>query len=280
MPEEKKEAKKEEKKVIGITVKKADDVSEWYQQVIQKAELADYTKVSGCIVFRPRSYAIWQKVQDYFNKELKKRGIKNAYFPLLIPESLLKKESEHVEGFTPEVAWVTQSGDTKLAERLAIRPTSETIMYDSYSNWIHSYKDLPLRINQWANVVRWEFKNPVPFLRTREFLWQEGHTVFATQKEAEDEVKDILELYRQLFEDLFAIPMLTGKKSEKEKFAGAVYTTSIETFLPIGKAIQGGTSHFLGQNFSKAFNIQFLDEKGEMQFGWQNSWEYQQEALA
>jgi len=272
MPEQKKEAKKEDKKVIGITVKKADDVSEWYQQVIQKAELADYTNVSGCIVFRPRSYAIWEKVQEYFNKELKKRGIKNAYFPLLIPESLLKKESEHVEGFTPEVAWVTMSGDTQLAERLAIRPTSETIMYDSYSKWIHSYKDLPLRINQWANVVRWEFKNPVPFLRTREFLWQEGHTVFATQKEAEDEVKDIIELYRQLFEDLFAIPMLTGKKSEKEKFAGAVYTTSIETFMPIGKAIQGGTSHFLGQNFSKAFGIEFLDEKGEKQLGWQNSW--------
>ncbi len=272
MPEQKKEAKKEDKKVIGITVKKADDVSEWYQQVIQKAELADYTNVSGCIVFRPRSYAIWEKVQEYFNKELKKRGIKNAYFPLLIPESLLKKESEHVEGFTPEVAWVTMSGDTQLAERLAIRPTSETIMYDSYSKWIHSYKDLPLRINQWANVVRWEFKNPVPFLRTREFLWQEGHTVFATQKEAEDEVKDIIELYRQLFEDLFAIPMLTGKKSDKEKFAGAVYTTSIETFMPIGKAIQGGTSHFLGQNFSKAFGIEFLDEKGEKQLGWQNSW--------
>jgi len=219
MPEEKKEVKKDDKKDIGITVKKNQDVSEWYQQVIQKAELADYTEVSGCIVFRPRAYAMWMKVQDYFNKFLKKTGVQNAYFPLLIPEKLLMKEKEHVEGFTPEVAWVTQAGDTKLAERLAVRPTSETIMYDSYSKWIHSYKDLPLRINQWANVVRWEFKNPIPFLRTREFLWQEGHTVFATQKEAEDEVQEILEFYRKLFEDLFAIPMLKGKKSDKEKLA-------------------------------------------------------------
>lgn len=272
MPEPNKESKKEDKKDIGITVKKADDVSEWYQQVILKSELAEYTEVSGCIVFRPRAYAVWQKVQDYFNKELKKRNIQNAYFPLLIPEKLLMKEQEHVEGFTPEVAWVTHSGDTKLAERLAVRPTSETIMYDSYSKWIRSYRDLPLLINQWANVVRWEFNNPVPFLRTREFLWQEGHTVFATSKEAEDEVQDILEVYRKLFEDLFAVPMIKGKKSDKEKFAGAVYTTSIETFLPVGKAIQGGTSHFLGQNFAKAFNIQFVDENGEMQLGWQNSW--------
>ena len=188
-------AKKEEKKDIGITAKKEDNSSEWYTQVIQKAELADYTEVSGCMVFRPRSYAIWEKVQEYFNKELKKRGIKNAYFPLFIPEKFLMKEKEHVEGFTPEVAWVTHSGDTELAEKLAVRPTSETIMYDSYSKWIRSYRDLPLRINQWANVVRWEFKNPVPFLRTREFLWQEGHTVFATKKEAEAEVLDILELY-------------------------------------------------------------------------------------
>jgi prolyl-tRNA synthetase len=265
-------AKKEEKKDIGITVKKDENVSEWYQQVILKSELADYTDVSGCIVFRPRSYAIWEKVKEYFNKELKKRGILNAYFPLFIPEKFLMKESEHVEGFTPEVAWVTHSGDTKLAEKLAVRPTSETIMYDSYSKWIRSYRDLPLRLNQWANVVRWEFKNPVPFLRTREFLWQEGHTVFATKEEAEAEVMDILEVYRKLFEDLFAVPMIKGMKSDKEKFAGAVYTTSIETFLPIGKAIQGGTSHFLGQNFSKAFNIQFLDENEKNQLGWQNSW--------
>lgn len=264
--------KKEEKKDIGITAKKSEDSSEWYTQVMQKAELADYTDVSGCIVFRPRSMAIWEKVQEYFNKELKKRGIQNAYFPLFIPEKFFKREAAHVEGFTPEVAWVTHSGDTELAEKLAVRPTSETIMYDSYSKWIRSYRDLPLRINQWANVVRWEFNNPVPFLRTREFLWQEGHTVFATQKEAEAEVLDILEVYRKLYEELYAVPMIKGKKSEKEKFAGAVYTTSIETFLPVGKAIQGGTSHFLGQNFAKAFNIQFLDKNEKKQFGWQNSW--------
>ena len=262
----------EEKKDIGITVKKSENSSEWYQQVMLKAEMADYTDVSGCMVLRPRSMAMWEKVQEYFNKELKKRGIQNAYFPLFIPEKFLMREKEHVEGFTPEVAWVTHSGDTKLAERLAVRPTSETIMYDSYSRWIRSYRDLPLLINQWANVVRWEFKNPVPFLRTREFLWQEGHTVFATSEEAEAEVRDILEVYRKLFEDLFAVPMIKGKKSDKEKFAGAVYTTSIETFLPVGKAIQGGTSHFLGQNFSKAFNIQFLDKNEKNQFGWQNSW--------
>lgn len=259
-------------KDIGITAKKSENVSEWYQQVILKAELADYTDVSGCIVFRPRSYAIWEKIKEYFNKELKKRGIRNAYFPLFIPEKFLMKEKDHVEGFTPEVAWVTHSGDTELAEKLAVRPTSETIMYDSYSKWIRSYRDLPLRINQWANVVRWEFNNPIPFLRTREFLWQEGHTVFATKKEAEAEVLDILELYRKVFEDCYAIPMIKGKKSEKEKFAGAVYTTSVETFLPTGKAIQGGTSHFLGQNFAKAFNIQFLDKNEKKQFGWQNSW--------
>jgi prolyl-tRNA synthetase len=263
---------KEEKKDIGITVKKDVDSSEWYSQVMLKAEMADYTDVSGCMVFRPRAMAIWEAVQEYFNKELKKRGIQNAYFPLFIPEKFLMKEKEHVEGFTPEVAWVTHHGDTKMPEKLAVRPTSETIMYDSYSKWIRSYRDLPLRINQWANVVRWEFKNPVPFLRTREFLWQEGHTVFATQKGAEDEVMDILELYRKLFEDLFAVPMIKGKKSEKEKFAGAVYTTSIETFLPIGKAIQGGTSHFLGQNFAKVFDIKFLDKNEKTAYGWQNSW--------
>jgi len=262
----------EEKKDIGITVKKSGNPSEWYQQVILKAEMADYTEVSGCMVLRPRSMVIWEKVQEYFNKELKKRGIKNAYFPLFIPEKFLMKEKEHVEGFTPEVAWVTHSGDTELAEKLAVRPTSETIMYDSYSRWIRSYRDLPLRINQWANVVRWEFNNPIPFLRTREFLWQEGHTVFAEKKEAEAEVLDILELYRKLFEELYAVPMIKGMKSDKEKFAGAVYTTSIETFLPTGKAIQGATSHFLGQNFSKAFNIQFLDKNEKNQFGWQNSW--------
>ncbi|RLE44728.1 proline--tRNA ligase, partial [Candidatus Woesearchaeota archaeon] len=191
---------------IGITAKKKENFSEWYTQVIQKAELADYTDVSGCIVFRPRSYAIWEKVQKWFDKEIKKLGVKNAYFPLFIPKRLLEKETEHVEGFTPEVAWVTQAGESKLNEWLAVRPTSETIMYNSYKKWIRSHRDLPLRLNQWCNVVRWEFKNPVPFIRTREFLWQEGHTAFATKKEAEKEVKEILNLYKQVYEELYAVP--------------------------------------------------------------------------
>ncbi|OYT32795.1 proline--tRNA ligase [Candidatus Woesearchaeota archaeon ex4484_78] len=257
---------------IGITAKKKENFSEWYTQVIQKAELADYTDVSGCIVFRPRSYAIWEKVQKWFDKEIKKLGVKNAYFPLFIPKRLLEKETEHVEGFTPEVAWVTQAGESKLNEWLAVRPTSETIMYNSYKKWIRSHRDLPLRLNQWCNVVRWEFKNPVPFIRTREFLWQEGHTAFATKKEAEKEVKEILNLYKQVYEELYAVPAIIGRKSEKEKFAGAEYTTSVETFVPSGKAVQAATSHFLGQNFSKAFDISFLDKEGQKRFVYQNSW--------
>ena len=256
----------------GITVKKSEDSSEWYTQVIQKAELAEYTGVSGCIIYRPRSYAIWEKIQAFFDKEIKKLGVKNSYFPLLIPEALLSREAEHVEGFAPEVAWVTEAGHTKLAERLAIRPTSETVMYEAYSKWIRSYRDLPLKLNQWCSVVRWEFKHPVPFLRGREFLWQEGHTVFANKAEAEKEVLDILDLYRRVYEELLAIPVIKGKKSENEKFAGADYTTSIETLAPSGKAIQAATSHHLGQRFAKSFNISFLNEKGESAFPYQNSW--------
>ncbi len=256
----------------GITVKKSEDFSEWYTQIIQKAELADYTEVSGCMVLRPRSYEIWEKIRDYFDEKIKKDGVKNAYFPLLIPEKLLQKEADHVEGFSPEVAWVTHSGSSKLNERLAVRPTSETIMYNSYKDWIESHRDLPLRINQWNNVVRWEFKHPTPFIRTREFLWQEGHTVFATSEEAQEEVWKILDFYQEVYEGLLAVPMLKGKKSEKEKFAGAVYTTSVEAFLPNGRAAQGATSHFLGQNFAKAFGISFTDEDEKEKFGWQNSW--------
>lgn len=260
------------KSELGITAKKEDNFSEWYTQTIQKAELIEYSPVSGCMVIRPYAYSIWEAVQDFMDKEIKKMGVQNAYFPLFIPEGLLKKEQEHVEGFTPEVAWVTHHGTSKFEERLAIRPTSETIMYESYRKWIRSYKDLPLRLNQWCNVVRWEFKHPVPFLRTREFLWQEGHTAFATKEEAEKEVLDILGLYARVFEELYAIPVLRGRKTDLEKFAGAVYTDSVETFLPNGKAIQGGTSHFLGQNFSKPFDISFLDKKGKKQFVYQNSW--------
>ncbi len=275
MESENKQNKKnsnDQKTTLGITAKKHENFSEWYSQAIQKSELADYSSVSGCIVYRPYSYEIWEKIRDFFDEKIKKSGVKNSYFPLLIPESLLSRESDHVEGFAPEVAWVTQGGNTKLGERLAVRPTSETIMYDSYSKWIRSYNDLPLRLNQWNNVVRWEFKHATPFLRGREFLWQEGHTVFATKEEAEKEVLEILGYYAEIYEKLLAVPVVKGKKTEMEKFAGAVYSTSCETFLPVGKAIQGCTSHFLGQNFSKAFDISFLDKSGKKQYGWQNSW--------
>ena len=263
----------------GITVKKDKDFSEWYTQVVTKSGMIEYSQVSGCYVLRPLAYEIWEKIQSYFDKKIKKKGVKNAYFPLLIPESLLKKEASHVKGFAPEVAWVTHAGDSKLDERLAIRPTSETIIYDTYAKWIRSHRDLPLRLNQWCSVVRWEFKHPQPFLRSREFLWQEGHTVFAAQEEAEAEVLDILKEYANIYENLLAIPVIQGKKSEKEKFAGAVYTTSIEALLPNGKAIQGATSHFLGQNFAKAFNIQFLNASEKKQHPYQNSWGISTRAL-
>ena len=255
----------------GITVKKEEDFSEWYTQVIQKADLADYSAVSGCIVYKPNSYSIWEVIKDVTDKKFKAVGIKNAYFPLFIPESLLQKEAKHIEGFAPEVAWVTHAGNSKLAERLAVRPTSETIMYDSYSKWIRSYNDLPLRLNQWCNVVRWEFKHPTPFLRGREFLWNEGHTVFATKKEAEEEGKEIIGIYDTVCKDYLAMPSLIGKKSEKEKFAGAEYTISMEFIMPNGKSIQGPDFHHDGQNFAKAFDITFTDEKGEQQHAWQNT---------
>jgi len=266
------EDKSKDVKDIGITVKKSEDFSEWYTQTILKSELIEYGPVSGCMVIRPYAYALWENTQKFFDPKIKKMGIENAYFPMLIPESLFHKEKEHVEGFNPEVAWVTHGGDTELPEKLAIRPTSETIMYDSYRKWIRSWRDLPLKINQWCNIVRWEFKHPVPFLRTREFLWQEGHTVFATREEAEKEVYEILDLYTEVFEQLYAVAVMKGIKSDNEKFAGAVMTTSVEMFFPNGKAIQGGTSHLLGQNFSKAFDISFLDKSGNKEYAWQNSW--------
>ncbi len=256
----------------GLSASKEDSFSEWYTEVIQKSEMMDYSKVSGCMVMRPYSYSVWEGIQKFLDDEIKSRGVQNAYFPLFIPESLLEKEADHVEGFSPEVAWVTHSGDSELDERLAIRPTSETIMYDSYQKWIRSHNDLPLKLNQWCNVVRWEFKHPTPFLRTREFLWQEGHTCHASEESADEEVEDIIDLYKETFESLLAVPMLKGRKSEKEKFAGANYTLSVETMLPNGKAIQGATSHGLGQNFSESFDISFQDKDGENKFVWQNSW--------
>lgn len=272
-------ASNNKKQELAITVKKDEDFSQWYTQVILKADLIDYTRVSGCIVFKPNSYQIWEKVRDFFDERIKKSGVRNVYFPMFIPESLLKKEEKHIEGFTPEVAWVTHAGESELSEKLAIRPTSETIMYDSFSKWVKSYRDLPLRINQWCNVVRWEFEHPTPFLRNREFLWQEGHSVFASKEEAEKEVREILNYDVEVFEDLLGVCVKQGRKSEREKFAGADYTTSIETFLPIGKAIQCGTSHFLGQNFSRAFDIKFEDEKQKEMFAFQTSWGFSTRSL-
>jgi len=256
----------------GITVKKEENFSEWYIQVIQKADLADYTEVSGCIVFKPYSYAIWEKIQQEVDVRIKAKGVQNAYFPLFIPEKLLLKEQAHVEGFTPEVAWVTHAGETELDEKLAIRPTSEAIMYDSYAKWIRSWRDLPLKINQWNNVVRWEFKHAVPFLRTREFLWNEGHTAFATRDEAVKETLDILRMYDDICSNYLALYGLQGKKTEKEKFAGAEFTLSLEYFMPQGKAIQGPDAHHDGQNFAKAYDITFLDKNEKKQYVWQNTW--------
>jgi prolyl-tRNA synthetase len=256
----------------GITVKKSEDFSEWYTQVVLKSELADYAPVKGCMIFREDSYAIWEKIQDIFNNKIKQTGHRNVYFPLFIPENLLKKEAKHFAGFTPEVAWVTQGGDSALEERLAIRPTSETIMYATYSKWIRSWRDLPLKLNQWCSVVRWETKATKLFLRTREFLWQEGHTVHATKQEADQEVIEILNAYKDVAETYLAIPVLAGVKTEVEKFAGALYTTALEAMMPDGKALQMGTSHQLGQNFSKVFDIKFLDQNEKEQYAWQTSW--------
>jgi prolyl-tRNA synthetase len=264
---------KEKQQSLALNVKKDENISEWYTELIQKAQLAEYSKVSGCIVYMPRSYEVWEKIRDFFDEKIKKSGVKNCYFPLLIPESLLTKEKDHVEGFAPEVAWVDYGGNTKLGERLAVRPTSETIMYDSYSKWVRSWRDLPLRMNQWNNVVRWEFKHATPFLRGREFLWQEGHTVFATKQEAVDEVMEIIKYYQEVYEELLAIPADIGYKSVGEKFAGADFSTTVEPFSVVdGKVVQGGTSHHLGQRFAKAFDIQYLDKDQKKQYPFQNSW--------
>ncbi len=256
----------------GMTAKKGENFDDWYTQVILKAELADYSPVSGCMVFRPSAYAIWENIQKATDAEFKKAGIRNTYFPLFIPERLLKKEAEHVEGFAPEVAWVTQAGNSELEERLAIRPTSETLMYEVVPRWIRSWRDLPLRLNQWNNVVRWEFRHPTPFLRSREFLWNEGHTFFASREEADAERDEIMGIYGRITEEYLALPGYLGRKSKTETFAGAEATYSIEHLLPDGKSIQGPDWHSDGQNFSKAFEITFVDQKGDKQFVWQNTW--------
>ncbi len=256
----------------GITVTKEENFSEWYQQLILKSDLAEYSSVSGCIIFKPASYAIWELIRDEVDKRIKKLGVKNVYFPMLIPEVLLEKEKDHVEGFSPEVAWVTHAGNHELEEKLAIRPTSEAIMYDSYSKWIRSWRDLPLKYNQWNNVIRWEFNNPVPFFRTREFLWNEGHTVFETEKEALDEAKEIRKVYEEVIEEFLALPGIYGRKTEKEKFAGAVFSEKIHYYVPGGNIIEGPCFHHEGQNFAKAYDIKFLDKDEKEIYVWQNTW--------
>lgn len=247
------------------------DFPQWYTDVVIKTGLADYGPTKGSMVIRPYGYAIWENIQRELDARFKATGHKNAYFPLLIPMSLLQKEAEHVEGFAPEVATVTRAGSNELSEPLVVRPTSETIICDMYSRWIQSYRDLPLKINQWANVVRWE-KTTRPFLRTSEFLWQEGHTVHATREEAEKETLDILHLYADFARDCLAMPVLIGQKTEKEKFAGAEETYGMEAMMQDGKSLQAGTTHHFGDKFARAYDIQFLDRDGTHKYAWQTSW--------
>lgn len=262
--------KKEQDFVKEITPME-EDFSQWYTDVILKTDMVDYAPVKGCMVIKPYGYGVWEQIQRVTDRRFKETGHKNAYFPLLIPESFLKKEAEHFEGFAPEVLWVTHGGNEELTERLFIRPTSETIICTMYSKWVQSYRDLPVLINQWANVIRWE-KTTRPFLRTAEFLWQEGHTVHATEEEAQEETLRMLEVYRQVAEDELAMPVILGQKSDKEKFAGANKTYTMEAMMHDGKALQAGTSHNLGQNFAKMFDIQFLDKDGVRKYGWSTSW--------
>ncbi|BFZ58924.1 ribose-phosphate pyrophosphokinase 1 [Savitreella phatthalungensis] len=283
---------KDEPLLIGITAEKSlSTFSDWYSQVLVKSDMLEYYDVSGCYILKPWSYTIWERVQRWFDDEIKKLGVENASFPLFVSSRVLQKEKDHIEGFAPEVAWVTKAGKNDLEEPIAIRPTSETVMYPYYAKWIQSHRDLPVRLNQWNSVVRWEFKTPQPFLRTREFLWQEGHTAFLTKQEAEEEVLQILDLYYRVYTDLLAVPMIKGIKTDKERFAGGLYTSTIEGFIPTtGRGIQSATSHCLGQNFSRMFGISVenpawseiqrsgkssgeTDGSGdEKLFVWQNSW--------
>ncbi|RQD69609.1 MAG: proline--tRNA ligase, partial [Tindallia sp. MSAO_Bac2] len=262
---------KKEKDFVKEITSREEDYSQWYVDVILKTEMVDYAPVKGCMVIRPYGYTLWENMQSRLDKRIKDTGHKNAYFPLFIPESLLQKEADHVEGFAPEVAWVTQGGSEKLTERLVVRPTSETIICSMYAKWIQSYRDLPVLINQWCNVVRWE-KTTRPFLRTSEFLWQEGHTAHRTEEEAQEETLKMLEVYRDFVENDLAIPVIRGRKTEREKFAGALKTYTIEALMGDGRALQAGTSHNLGQHFAKVFDITFLDQDDQLKYVWQSSW--------
>jgi prolyl-tRNA synthetase len=263
--------KTETKGAVTEITPQSENFSQWYLDVVRRAELADYTEVKGCMAIRPYGYAIWELIQQAFDRRFKATGHVNAYFPLFIPSGLLMKEKEHVEGFAPQVAWVTRGGDEELAEPLVVRPTSEAIIGTLYAKWIQSWRDLPVLINQWANVVRWE-KVTRPFLRTTEFLWQEGHTAHETEEEAQEETLRILSLYKECAETELAMPVIDGQKSESEKFAGASKTYSIEALVKDGRALQAGTSHNLGQNFSKAFGIQFQGRDKSLQYAWTTSW--------
>lgn len=257
-----------EKKEI---TKKSKDFAKWYTDVVLKAELADYSPVRGCMVIRPYGFAIWENIQKNLDRMIKQAGVSNAYFPLFIPHSFLEKEKEHIKGFSPQLAVVTHGGGKKLAEPLVVRPTSETIMYAMFAKWIKSWRDLPLLVNQWCNIVRWELRTYL-FLRTMEFLWQEGHTAHASEREAKQETSRALKMYQLLVEKYLAIAVIPGQKSESEKFFGAKSTYGIEALMPDGKALQAGTSHELGQNFAKPFGVQFQNKKGKSQHVWQTSW--------
>ena len=262
---------KENKEFVNDITTIEDDFAKWYTDIVLKADLADYTDTKGCIAIKPYGYAIWENIQKYADAKFKKIGVKNIYLPVLIPESLLQKEKDHVEGFAPEVALVTEGGGQKLDEKLCIRPTSETMFSTMYAKWVNSWRDLPLVYNQWCNVLRWE-KETRPFLRSREFLWQEGHTVHETSKEAEELTLKMLDTYKEVIEELLAIPVLQGRKTEKEKFAGAEATYTVETLMHDGRALQAGTSHYFGQNFTKPFEITFQNREGKEENPYQTSW--------
>lgn len=267
------EGSRKKETLLGLSATKEDDFAAWYTQTITLSEMIDYSDISGCYILRPWSYSIWEQIQRWFDDEIKELEVQNSYFPLFVSKHALETEANHVEGFAPEVAWVTKSGTTDLAEPIAVRPTSETIMYPFFSKWIRSHRDLPLKLNQWSNVVRWEFKDATPFLRSREFLWQEGHTAHCSYEEAQAMVMTALDLYRQVYEDLLAVPVIKGMKTEKEKFAGGEHTTTVEAYIDgSGRAIQAATSHNLGQNFGKMFKIGYEDQNAERQIPWQTSW--------
>ncbi|MDD3765603.1 MAG: proline--tRNA ligase [Eubacteriales bacterium] len=261
----------DQKKFVEEITSRDVDFAKWYTDIVKKAELIEYSSVRGCMVIRPNGYAIWENIQKNLDERFKATGHENVYMPMFIPESLLQKEKDHVEGFAPEVAWVTHGGSEKLQERLCVRPTSETLFCEHYANIIHSYRDLPKLYNQWCSVVRWE-KTTRPFLRSLEFLWQEGHTAHATEEEAREETIKMLNVYAQFCEEVLAIPVVKGQKTEKEKFAGAVETYTIESMMHDGKALQSGTSHYFGDGFAKAFDIQYTDKNNQLQYVHQTSW--------